>query len=431
MDISERLRHNIFWMADRLKGMPIGRHFQELQSSFDEPRKGWEIANQRLQEFMSHICATTKFYKKFKGKQFEEFPVIQKKIMKENYNEFLSSAYNKNELLTTTTSGSYGMPFTFYLTKEKRARQQAEVIFFSRFAGYEVGMKFAHIRAQKRSRLILYLTNSYIMDPCIIDLEWLEKQRQIFKKKGIKAVVAYPSAIMPIVNYCLEKGDGPEDFKMVGVICSAETLSDIVRRQIKKLFGCTVLDRYSSNELGTITHELAEEKGHYTNFTTHKIELLEMNNDEPITAPGKIGRVVVTDLFSHAMPLVRYDTGDLAVWADKSKCDRDIPAFEKVEGRIVETLIRPDGKMVNFSAIDIIPKYFSDIIQFQFIQETQTDYRVKLQVMKSFNQEKELLQNCKEVFGQESNFKIEYVDQIESLPSGKRPYVINKFKTKI
>ena len=136
----------------------------------------------------------------------------------------------------------------------------------------------------------------------------------------------------------------------------------------------------------------------------------------------------MTDMYSHAMPLIRYDTGDLAVWAEPSKTKLDIPAFERIEGRVVETLTTPEGKKVNFSAIDIIPKYFSDIIQFQFIQKTKDEYLIKLQTMNSFGQENELLQNCIDVFGPNAKFEFEYVKMIQPLPSGKRPYVINEYQ---
>lgn len=428
MTLPEYIREIAFWGLDRIKGSPIGKHMKDLDQAFADPKKGRELAAGRLKLLLDHASTTTEFYKSFAGKSLDEFPVIPKRTIKENYNKFLSSKFQKHQLATTTTSGSYGMPFTFYLTKEKRARQQAEVLFFSRFAGYRVGMKFAHIRAQERGWLTLFLQNSHIMNPCIIDEQWLEKQRQLFKKKGIKAVVAYPSSIIPIISYCLSRGDKPEDFKMVSVICSAETLSSLIRSKIKELFGCTILDRYSSNELGTVSHELTENGPLYTNFISHKIELLKIDSNEPVIKPGEVGRVVVTDLDSYAMPLIRYDTGDLAVWLDKDKCDRDIPAFERIEGRIVETLTTPEGKKVNFSAIDIVPKYFSEIIQFQFIQKTKNRYLIKLQVMDVFEHEAKLLQNCKDLFGKDAHFDIEYIDNIEPLPSGKRPYVINEYE---
>lgn len=430
MNLSEYIRNKLFWAVDRARGCHIRKHVKDLDFCFSDPQEGRKKAQKRLTEFLYAACSTTEFYKDYAGKELAEFPVIQKRTIKENYDAFISNAYDRSKLLTTTTSGSYGMPFTFYLTTEKDARNKAEVIYFSKYAGFEVGMKFAQIRAQKRSWLTRFMQNFYIMNPCIIDEHWLVRQRALFREKGVKFIIGYPSAIVPVVEYCRGKGDGPQDFSVIGIITSAEPYTGKVRQSFKDIFGCIVLDRYSSNEIGTISHELYDDEVHYTNFATQKIELLEMDSDEPVTQPGRIGRVIVTDMFSHAMPLIRYDTGDLATWAAKEKCRLDIPAFEKIEGRVVETLYSPEGKMINFSAIDIIPKYFNDIIQFQFIQKTKDQYVVKLHVLDNFDQEEKLLANCRETFGPNANFTVEYVDSLDPLASGKRPYVINEYKRK-
>jgi len=157
MTLPEYVREIAFWGLDLVNGSPIGKHVKDLEQAFADPEKGRDLAAKRLELFLEHACSTTEFYKSFASKRLDEFPVIQKKTIKENYEAFLSSKFQKEELAKTTTSGSYGMPFTFYLTKEKRARQQAEVLVFSRFAGYRVGMKFAHILGRVNSCVILSL----------------------------------------------------------------------------------------------------------------------------------------------------------------------------------------------------------------------------------------------------------------------------------
>ncbi|MET9689869.1 phenylacetate--CoA ligase family protein [Streptomyces sp. NPDC006514] len=44
------------------------------------------------------------------------------------------------------------------------------------------------------------------------------------------------------------------------------------------------------------------------------IEILDDSTDEPITEPGRPGRVVVTSLFRRLMPIIRYPAGDRAEW---------------------------------------------------------------------------------------------------------------------
>ncbi|MFD9013498.1 phenylacetate--CoA ligase family protein, partial [Streptomyces sp. NPDC059552] len=50
-------------------------------------------------------------------------------------------------------------------------------------------------------------------------------------------------------------------------------------------------------------------------FTPYAVvEILDDSTDEPITQPGRPGRVVVTSLFRRLMPIIRYPAGDRAEW---------------------------------------------------------------------------------------------------------------------
>ena len=40
-----------------------------------------------------------------------------------------------------------------------------------------------------------------------------------------------------------------------------------------------------------------------------------MDSDEPVEE-GEVGRLVITDLFNYAFPMIRYDTGDLGIMAN-------------------------------------------------------------------------------------------------------------------
>ena len=64
-------------------------------------------------------------------------------------------------------------------------------------------------------------------------------------------------------------------------------------------------------------------------------------------APGEVGRIVVTDLTQCAFPLVRYDTGDLGVLsADTCSCGWHSPVLRSIEGRAVEYITTPRGRVV-------------------------------------------------------------------------------------
>jgi len=435
MTFSELLRCGGFWCLDWIKGSSIKHHYSDICIAFKEPIRCQNVSKSRLEKILRHACATTNYYKPFSDYQYlTDFPVILKKTIQENYDNFLSNAFNKKSLVTIKTSGSYGTPFTFYLTKEKRKRQCAEVLFFNQWAGYKLGMRYAQMRVFHSTRLTQFMQNCFLMEPSVISKEWLDKQRLILKSKKIQFIVAYPGSLIQLANYCEKKGDGPDDFFLRGIVCSAEPLTMTMRKTFERIFGCPVYDRYATLELGVISHECKKCNQYHVNIASFLVELLAFDQDVPVEC-GQPGRVVVTDLFSHAMPLIRYDTGDVARWVEKESYHSNIPSFSGLEGRIVELIYNPSGDFINTGALVnaiISVNGGKGIIQFQFIQETIFEYLLKIHVNPTFNSEAEIRDQLLKLLGKDAVLKIEYVQSIPALSSGKRPMIINKaYKNKL
>ena len=65
-------------------------------------------------------------------------------------------------------------------------------------------------------------------------------------------------------------------------------------------------------------------------------------------APGTPGRILVTDLTNFAMPFIRYETGDVGVWADNPcACGRPFPLLAEVLGRTSDFIVTPAGKLIH------------------------------------------------------------------------------------
>jgi phenylacetate-CoA ligase len=61
---------------------------------------------------------------------------------------------------------------------------------------------------------------------------------------------------------------------------------------------------------------------------------------------------VITDLRGRTMPLLRYDTGDLALAAETPcECGRPLPLLGRMEGRADGALVRSDGEIVTTRAV--------------------------------------------------------------------------------
>ena len=61
--------------------------------------------------------------------------------------------------------------------------------------------------------------------------------------------------------------------------------------------------------------------------------------------PGQPGRVLLTNLQGYAMPLLRYEIGDLAEWGEPTGCGIHLPVLSRIWGRNRSFVRRPDGSV--------------------------------------------------------------------------------------
>lgn len=423
------LRKPVFFALDSLKGGTVARHLQDL-ARWESGCLPKEEIKARLLRLTNHATGTTRFYKGYRASEdLSLYPVISKRLLKERLPDFMSSAYRKEELSATCTSGSYGIPMVFYLNKDKKARQIAEIMYFSEWAGFEIGMKHISIRAQLKSHFSRIRDNQILIVPDRLDAKSLHRHREALIKEKPLSIIGFPSIIRALAGYCKLKGNVPDDFSLKCVIMSGETMLEEDRRFVEGLFGCPVVSRYSNRECGVIAHECVEERVHHINEASYIVEVLSLHDDTP-APPGTQGRIVVTDLYSYAMPLIRYDTGDLTMTAAPCKCGRRGSTLGTVHGRVVETISDSDDKPVSAFALTRAIKVVDGILQFQFIQTGNATYEVLVCSHSDWSYEKELIDSVKRVLGYDTNVSVKLVNEIPPLPSGKRPYIINRRNVK-
>ena len=420
------IRNVLFQIYRHSPVTTFGRHYSDLSSFYrlydSRPRK----ISDRLNCILRHAVQTTEFYKPFQNySSLQDFPVIQKSRVKENPERFLSSHYPLQSLKTSATSGSYGSPFVCYLTKSKKVRQLAEVIFFSELVGFRAGMKHVHIASREPSALHSVLLNQILKNPSVIDEQWLEDLKNKLSKGKIRFIVGYTSALTLFAEYCASNSVPAGRFNLKGIIAIAEPLPKARKNFLEKIFGCTVTSRYASMETGLLAQQLPGNNRFTVNTGSYFLEILRRDSDMPVQS-GEPGRLVITDYFSHALPLIRYDIGDIGV--SGSNTNGGVEELESIEGRQVEMITKPDGSLISPMAIDDIMERYTSVDQFQFIQETADSYTLTLVVSNGETHRDEIYHRIQKLLGQGAHVNIEYVHSILSLSSGKRPFIVNKMK---
>jgi len=381
----------------------------------------------RVEAFLAHAATTTRHYAPFQGAQrLGDFPVLQKVEIREDYGGFLSNAFATADLFSTSTSGSYGTPLVFPLSREKRARQLAELLYFTGWIGWKVGMRYLQVRARNPGRLQRFLHNEEVVDPTHMTPEWYRRGRALLRDSGVRFIMGYPSAIHALAEYCRNQGDGPASFQIHGACLGGETLTPAARKAMEETFGCPVRSRYAANELGVIAQEpLAEPGRHVLNACSQVHEVLCLDRDAPAPV-GQLGRLVVTDLYSHALPLIRYDTGDLAVLSDRPAANSGLPVLDRLEGRQTDVILDAQGnRMSNLGLFDAFGD-IENLVRFQLVQSGPAQYTVRCVVLPGFDQDGQVGERAQAVLGAGARITVERISEIPPLASGKRPAILNR-----
>lgn len=138
------------------------------------------------------------------------------------------------------------------------------------------------------------------------------------REEKVKCLVGYSSALGELSNYIQKTGKDCSRCKVKAIIPISETMPEPVRRTLEKQFDCPVRAWYSNEENGIMGLQNEDNEGYRIDTETYYYEILKMDSDEP-AEPGELGRIVITDLFNYAFPILRYDNGDTAVATRKEK----------------------------------------------------------------------------------------------------------------
>ncbi len=143
--------------------------------------------------------------------------------------------------------------------------------------------------------------------------------------------------------------DGPALAGLKGLHAISEQLTPDMRRRVERSFSAPIEQVYGLNEIGLVAARCAA--GRYHVHTEHCwVEIVD-DGGRP-AARGARGRIVVTALNNLAMPLLRYDTDDMAEAVDgPCRCGRTLPAFGEIAGRYSRIAFLPDGTLVHVGAV--------------------------------------------------------------------------------
>ena len=430
MSLDERLRWMGFWTLDALKGGKVHAYYEKIKDSFQNGTSV-EETQQKLSRLIAHAVNTTEFYKDFPADTpLTQLPVVNKDTFRNNYELFLSKTYrDAKDNRVMCTSGSTGTPLSMVQNRDKISHNTAGGIFLGVVGGYYIGMKQSFIRVWvnnvKKSRLTQTVENSWMMDSSSLSDESIRKMLDTLKKKHVKCLIGYSSALGEISRYIERNQTDLSGFQVRSIIPISESMPTVVRQKLMEQFHCPVRAWYSNEENGIMGIQERDSEAYHIDTESYYYEILKLESDEP-AAPGELGRVVITDLYNYAFPILRYDNGDLAVARRREKNGRYRLDLTELYGRRSDTIYDCEGNALTPYVITNNLWDVKGVKQYRFIQEDETHYTLWLNGDREQMDVEDIRRRIAPYFGDRAEITIDFVDEIPVLNSGKRKYIENR-----
>jgi len=371
-----------------------------------------------------------------------------------NFFEYLRAqklgVYQK-DFFTTKTSGSTGLPVKTLLTRHNKSMFAIYGQRQARWFRLDISQRFARIRIPPdlfrtpdgqlnpdgnttsspvwMNAGFFYKTgdevNFNVSNPRQAQLDWLEKYQPTY-------LLTYPGLLeeLALANNCQSLP------YLKALLPVSSMLTTAMRARIDQSFGIPIYQNYGLNEVGIVAVQC--NAGRYHVHTEQALVEIVDAEGQAVSA-GESGRLLVTTLSNSAMPLIRYDTGDIATATEgPCLCGRTLPSFKNILGRHIRFAGTPEQTrpLLNglLSVITDMPnEYFTNIHQYQIYQSKQENFEFRVVTVGDMHEafESTLQATWRMLNSDDGARKLSFVhvDEIEATPSGKQLDFVSAFHT--
>lgn len=371
----------------------------------------------------------------------KKLPILKKEIFKKaiQENTILCNGYNKNNLDCGHTTGSTGTPLEMCFDKECTSKRTLVQSRLWKDMGILPHKRFVKIwRDKKLSKNELKLKDAGLLHPIAVGdvndpissattnekLQNIKSELQSFDPQVIRGYVSALYSIASLLELHNIKFKNLES-----VVTSAEYLPSQMWEYFEKVFGCTVYNLYGGTEAPSIAVNKKDSHNLTISEDLYFIEVLDENGND--VKPGEQGLITITDLYSKATPLIRYQIGDMAIVDEYFyKITNEFRYFTSVEGRTNDIFELEDGSLIYSHLWHI---YFRDedwVDRFQVIQQTKNSIEVKLLVKEKNNTRFELFKKRIENTFNGVDFIWTFIEKIELQSGNKYRAVISNVQNK-
>jgi len=249
----------------------------------------------------------------------------------------------------------------------------------------------------------------------------MEQQLEKLEREQPDHLTTYPSILLELLKHSKKFGFNLPNLK--GVTTQGEVADENVRNKCKEILGIELMDSYGAEECGYLAMQCPQHRHYHVQSENVLIEVLDDLGNP--SAPGQMGRVVITTLNNYAMPLIRYQINDYATISEECNCGRGLPVIKQILGRSRNMFVLPSGERFYPSlsiALGKLAKAAPDVKQVQIVQLSIKNVVIRMVARGdkiSTSQETSVKSIIGAALGNRFNLDIDYLDDIPRSSSGK------------
>lgn len=360
--------------------------------------------------------------------ELEKLPILTKKEIVKNRAALVSNKFKNKKLVEITTGGTTGTPMVFYFSQQSKYVRIGNWSNWKKLSGVDFrNDKYCYIgrilnsdlaiKKDMLNNVLLFASNKMTSE----NIYNLIEELKIFKPKYIQG---YASALYILAVEIKKMNIDVSDLRIKAILTSSDTLFPKYRETIEAIFGCKVYDHYGQNEDCVVGTECRFHDGYHLHEETTYAEVVKFENDEPTK---NAGRIIGTNLWNYAMPLIRYEIGDVGkIIDDACQCGTSHRRIVDFQGRVDDIIKLPNGTSIAAGSLNQpMKKSVQEVVEFQYIQKTidSLDINIVPDLLFSENTKEEIRNELQALIGDSLEIRFHIVESIEREKNGKYRFI--------
>lgn len=439
---------NLFWIQERLLGRRSFEILAELKACDRWTREQRaELQLERLRHVVASAYEQTPYWREVMDQHkiapaditslddVKRFPLLEKDTLRERREEMTWHDAGRR-LTLVRTSGSTNEALQFYTNSHREAHINAARMRGHEWIGVRRGQREMYfwgspIELSKQDRVKRvrdWLINDGLTDGFALSPERVAEYYKYWLKWRPQCIFGYPNSLRLMAVMAEPQGLDLTVFKGLGlkaISTTSEMLTDFDRELIQSAFDVPVFDSYGLREGGLVGHECKHQAMH----TMDEQILLETIDPHTLEPTDGEGELVLTNLVSTVMPVIRYRTGDIVTLSDAPcPCGLTLGTVKISGGRVADFVVTSDGVWIPGYAFIYICRSVPGIVKFQVRQEREGEVHVLVATDERFPTDgaEQVKQQTLARLQSDDVVTVEVVDDIQPARSGKYRPVVSK-----